>query len=650
MSGGTSALEPNAVAQSVSSTPRWSILLGAGMIVLAALATYHNSFAVPFLLDDRPSIIENPKIQHLWPVWDAFRPLTTSTVGGRPIVNFSFALNYAFGSLAVWGYHALNLAIHVFAGLTLFGIVRRTLIRPSLRERFGASAVWLALAVAVLWTVHPLQTEAVTYISERAESLMGLFYLMTLYWFIRGAEPQRDGPWFVLSVMTCLLGMATKEVMVTAPLMVLLYDRTFVSGSFREAWTRHSRLYVGLASTWLLLGYEMIGLRYRAVGYGYGVPWWAYALTECRAVTHYLRLALWPQPLVFDYGAYVNTWHVADVASSMAMLALLVVAVLLALKWRPIPGFLGAWFFVILAPASSVIPVASQPVAEHRMYLPLAAVVAVGVMGINALLGRRGGAAFLALAVGLGFLTIRRNEDYRTELSIWNDTVAKRPGNVRARSNLGLVLFRAGKVPEAIDQYEQAVAMDPHWAIAHNDLGNALRRVGRVDEAIAQYQQALQIEPDFFEAHYDLAATWKQAGRLDEAIQQYRQAVKVRPDVAMARNNLGNALLQAGKVQEAIGQFEQALRIAPAYCEAHNNLGNAFLQSGNLTEAASQYRQALEIQPDDMPAHYNLGMVLAHQGKVAEAIPHLERALELAPNREDIRRSLDEVRRAGGKD
>ena len=414
-------------------------------------------------------------------------------------------------------------------------------------------------------------------------------------------------------------------------------------------WTRHRRLYLGLAGTWVLLGYLMLGLHYRAIGYGLGIPWWAYALTECRAVAHYLRLALWPHPLVFDYGvANIIIWHIADVASSASMLALLVAGVLLALKRRPFLGFVGAWFFVILAPASSVVPVASQPMAEHRMYLPLAAVVAFGVMGINALLGRRSGAVFLALAVGLGFLTIRRNEDYRTELSIWNDTLAKCPGNVRAR--LGLVLLRAGKVQEAIDQYEQVLAVNPHWSSAHNDLANALRRAGRVDEAIAHYNQALQIEPHLFEAHYGLAATWKQAGRLDEAIQQYRQAVEIRPDFAMARNDLGNTLLQTGKIQDAIGQFEQALRIDPACLEAHNNLGNSLVQAGDLTEAARQYRQALEIQPNYMLAHYNLGMLLAQQGKIDEAILHLERAHELAPDREDIRHSLDEVRRVGRKD
>ncbi len=284
MSGGTPALKPPNTSTTGSSSPQWDIILGGCLIVFAALVAYHNCFAGPFIFDDVASVTENLRIRHLWPIWDALTPSANSMVGGRPMVSFSLALNYALGGLAVGGYHALNLVIHILAGLTLYGVIRRTLLQPALREQFGSASGRLALAVAVLWTVHPLQTEAVTYVSQRCESLMGLFYLLTLYCFIRGADSPRSGEWFTLSVVTCLLGMASKEVMVTAPAMVLLYDRIFVSGSFREAWTRHLRLYLGLAGTWLLLVYLMTGLHYRAVGFGLGIPWWAYALTESRAV------------------------------------------------------------------------------------------------------------------------------------------------------------------------------------------------------------------------------------------------------------------------------------------------------------------------------------------------------------------------------
>ena len=266
-------------------------------IVLAALVAYYNSFSGPFIYDDVVSITENPTIRHLWPVGRVLSPPAHLPVTGRPLLNLSLALNYALSGNAVWSYHALNLLIHILAGLTLFGLVRRTLLRqgnggqalqqPVLSKQFGEASMPLAFAVALLWVVHPLQTECVTYVTQRAESLMGLLYLLTLYCFVRGAEsartlnaerrtPNAESPttnyelptterrrlsdyssslWMLASVGACLLGMASKEVMVSAPLMVLLYDRTFVAGSFRAAWQNHWRLYLGLAVSWLLLGF-----------------------------------------------------------------------------------------------------------------------------------------------------------------------------------------------------------------------------------------------------------------------------------------------------------------------------------------------------------------------------------------------------------
>ena len=182
------------------------------LVIVAGLLAYHNSFTGPFIFDDTFSIKENPTIRHLWPIWQSLSPPHRGglAVEGRPVINLSVAINYALGGYAVWGYHAFNLMVHILAGLTLFGLVRRTLVQPRLRERFGSVANELALATAVLWVVHPLQTESVTYIIQRAESIMGLFYLLTLYCFVRGVESRRRGLWSGLSVTACALGMASK--------------------------------------------------------------------------------------------------------------------------------------------------------------------------------------------------------------------------------------------------------------------------------------------------------------------------------------------------------------------------------------------------------------------------------------------------------
>ena len=176
----------------------WSGLACGVILAAGAIAVYRGSFSVPLIFDDQSSITDNPTIRHLWPIGRVFFPPNDAVVGGRPLLNFSYALNYAFGGTNVFGYHLVNLLIHVLAGCTPFGLVRRTPQRPAFAERFGSSSTLLALAVSALWTWHPVLTESVTYLSERAESLMGLFYLLTMYCFVRGAtdDARLSRSWF----------------------------------------------------------------------------------------------------------------------------------------------------------------------------------------------------------------------------------------------------------------------------------------------------------------------------------------------------------------------------------------------------------------------------------------------------------------------
>ena len=679
--------------------PDWLRFLAAAILVAGAILVYGRTLSVPLIFDD-DCITDDPSIRH-WST--AFSPSNNSGAAGRPILNLSLAINYAISGTKVWSFHALNLAIHVLAGLTLFGIVRRTLRLCSGQALLGSGgaqaccalvdgrskpatlrsdaapqpdASLIGFSAAFLWTLHPLLTESVTWIIQRTESLMGLFYLLTLYCFIRGAESQEEvrcpstssghSPpdsvacherrpkagveWFALTVVTCLLGMATKEVMVSAPLMVLLYDRTFVAGSFQAAWRRRWVLHAGLASSWVLLAAVMISSQKRGgtVGFGLGVSPWEYALTQCRAVVLYLKLSVWPHPLVFDYGAALvhslaGVWWQAIVVGSLLGLTIW------ALIRRPRSGFLGAWFFAILAPSSSVVPLVTQTVAEHRMYLPLAAVMTLAAIGIHAAVKRRSMAVVAMLALGLGLLTARRNEDYCSELTIWNDAVAKLPDNDRAHNNLGVVLSRMpGRLSDAIAQYREALRLNPDFAEAHHNLGLAWAQLpGRLDDAIAQYEAALRLKPDYAEAHDNLGLAWSQLpGRLDDAIAQYEAALRLKPDFAEAHNNLGLAWAQLpGRLDDAIAQYEAALRLKPDFAEAHNNLGIAWSQlPGRLDDAIAQYEAALRLKPDFVEAHFNLGIACSKTpGRLDDAVAQFEETLRLKPDSADAHNSLGVV-------
>jgi tetratricopeptide (TPR) repeat protein len=628
-----------------ASSPRTAIALAGACIVLAALAAYRNSLPVPFLFDDTSMIVENPTIRHLSDIGRVLVPPNSgSGVTGRPLINFSLAVNYALGGMAVEGYHATNLGVHILAGLVLFGLVRRTLLFPVM-ARFSGDALPLAFAIALIWTLHPLLTESVTCVAQRTELFLGLFYLLTLYCFVRGAQSASPVAWNALAVASCALGMASKEVMVTAPLMVLLYDRTFVAGTFGEAWARRSRLYVALAGTWILLGYLVAhagGSRGTSAGFGLGVTWWAYALKQCEALVRYLGLSVWPHPLILDYGNSVTT-DPLQVWPQALLLIVLAVGTLVALWRRPVIGFLGAWFFVILAPSSSVVPLVTQTIAEHRMYLPLAAIVGAAVGGFYLLAGPRVLPAFLALAIGLGVLTARRNDDFRSDLSIWSDTVAHCPDNARSRVNLGNALKKAGKTQAAISEYAKALQLKGDYPEAWNDVGAAFIDLGRPAEAVAICKTALVLRPDFAEAHNNLATALAKTGQTGPAIEHFEDALRLKPDFAEAHSNLGSALLQTRRLPEAIHEYQEALRTGADDARVHNNLGIALLMSSRVDEAAQQFKIAIRLDPAFADPHYNLATALANTGLFEDAVAECETALRLKPDFAAAQEGLDRL-------
>lgn len=600
-----------------AASPRSSAFAGAVLVAATALA-YARSFSVPFIFDDIPSILENPSIRHLWPPWSALTPppeLNGYPVGGRPLVNLSLALNYAVSGAAPAGYHAFNLLLHVLATLTLFGAVRRTLLVAPAAAHLRAVALPLAFTATALWALHPLHTAAVTYVCQRAELLMALAYLLTLYAFIRSVSSPFAHRWLAVSAIVCLLGMAAKEVMVSAPLMVFLYDRTFVAGDFSNTWRQRRPFYLALASTWLLLALLVIGNQQRGgtAGFDAGVTPWAYALTQVYAIPHYLAHAVWPSALVFDYGIAIVPPSTALIVPAL-VLAILVALTCFALLRRPALGFLGTVFFAILAPTSSVVPVATQTIAEHRMYLALAPLAILAVLGLHRFAGRHALLVGTALAAALGLATTLRHTVYQSELTLWTDTVAHRPENSRAHNNLGIQLFQAGRAAEALSAFDTALRLRPAYPEAHNNLGSALLRLGRPTEAAASFVRALGYQGDYAEAHCNLGLARQQLGQNADALASFSEALRLRPRYAEAHNNLGILLLTSDRTAESVAHFETVLRLKPLYAEAHNSLGVALMRLGRFTDAISHYESALRLNPAYSTARENLTALRARLG------------------------------------
>jgi Flp pilus assembly protein TadD len=669
---------------------------------VAGIVAYANSFQGDFVFDDRPSILESLRIRSLG---SPGRLLLGST---RPLVELTLALNYAIGRLDPWGYHLVNLLIHLAAALLLYGLCRRTLLLQAERTHGvaprhpsppGASAASLAFAVALLWLLHPLQTQSVTYISQRAEAIMGCWALLTLYATCRAATqsgngqvwrvlPLRDpirprraalsassaaggwGPrsaspakpdlypessprrWTLLAVTACALGMLSKPVMVTVPLLALAYDRTFMSGSVRDALRRRRSLYLGLAATWVVLAMVVATMtpeEEATVGFKVrDFTLWEYAATQPGVVWHYFRLALWPHPLTLDYHWPVaRTWP-AILVPALGLGALLVVT-LRAFARRSPAGFLGLWIAGILAPTSSVFPIADL-VFEHRMYLALAGLLGLAVVwgwallqrAVSAPSSRRALAATLVCAVAATYtaLTIRRNEDYRSELSIWQDTVAKQPRSTRARLTYGYALAQRKRYDEATAQFNELLRLKPNDAEALNNLGLTMKEMGRPEEAIRYFRAALRGEPEDALVYNNIGIVHMEQQQREEAIANFSAAVRLQPRFVTARHNLATQLLAKGQYQEALEHYRKAAEFNPFFPDALHGLGAALLHLGRYEEAAAQCERALRLAPDNPQILANLGVARYHQGRLREAVDHLSRALALDPASQEASANL----------
>ena len=575
-----------AAARRAKAGRRKELLSRAAVIILACVLAYANSLSGPFLFDDENSIVGNRSIRD---VGSSLRPPRETPVAGRPLVNLTFALNYAFGGLDVRGYHLVNIAIHVAAALVLFGIVRRTLLVPKLAGRFGTASANIALACALIWVLHPLQTEAVNYLSERTESLMGLFYLLTLYSSIRGSDRGDSRLWRWAAVAACAAGMACKESMVTAPVMVVLYDRVFLFDSFRAAFRARRGFYAGLFASWVVLAALMASTPRTSVGFGAGTSPWVYLLNQAQILARYLWLSVWPRELVLDYGL-PRPLAPGDVIVPGALVAGLIAATAVALRYAPTIGFLGAWFFLTLAPTSSIVPIATEVGAERRMYLPLAGIVALVVVGIWRVASRgpqeseprhRGFVAVAtAVCILLGAGTILRNQEYQSRLTIASTIVERRPHG-RAHFLLGNELIGAGRRDEAMAQFRLSAREYPG---AHFALGTELLGEGRTEEAIAE-------------------------------IEAFLRALPTHPNTVPARDMLGRAYLAQRRFPEAAEQFRYLHEKAPSYRGAGNdilmNLGYALVGSGRLLEAVPVLERAAESNPNDAAVRDLLSRVRA---------------------------------------
>jgi tetratricopeptide (TPR) repeat protein len=513
------------------------------LLAAAALIAYVNCFEAPFVFDDLRLIVDNPRIRTLWPLSE---PLTNTS---RPVVQLSLALNYAISGLNVWSYHLLNVLIHFATACAVMGVMHNVLRRTE-SARVAQNAKPLAFVIALVWMVHPLQTESVTYIIQRGESLAALFCLLTVFCFLRSMEASVARRWRIASVVFCALGVATKPVAVIAPALVLLCDRTLFARSITNALRLRWRYYAVLLVSLAILPVVLAGNKSEwATSAGFGqatVPALQYAAAQPGAILRYLQLVFWPAGFCLDYGSPAEGGFVIVGVETVVILTVFCFSIW-ALRRRSVAGLAALCFFVALAPSSSFIPVADV-LFEHRMYLALAPLLAVVITGAfllaerlipNVATRRRIlGGALAAATITLTTLTLTRNEEYNSEVLLWSRAIEISPLNARAYYNLGTVLLR------------------------HR----------RPDAAAKALTQALEIRRDYPEAYYNLGNAQLIQDHTEAATQSYLRALAITPDDWQAHNNLGVAMLKSDNVRGAAAEFHQTLLLNPNCESAKANL------------------------------------------------------------------------------
>ncbi len=603
------------------------------LVAGAVLAVYANAVTLPFVFDDASTIVDNPTLRSLAASLAGGPP--QSATAGRPLVNLTLAVNRAISGSEPWSYHLVNALIVALCATLLLAVVRRALALPRVPATLRDRASGIALAAALLWGVHPLLSETVDYVTQRTESLMALAYLATLYAGIRAVAG--DAPrWSVAAVLACAAGMASKESMVTAPITLLLLDAVLGTGSVAESLRRRRLLYAGLAATWgLLLVLNLAGPRFRSAGFSSGVSPWTYLLNQAPMLLRYLRLAVAPTGLVLDYGVpkpltLAQVWPAAT--------AVLAILAGVAVAWRrwPLVGMAGTIFFLLLAPTSSLVPIATEVGAERRMFLPLAVLVVTIVAAATWALQRAaaqrasriGPGAVAVAAVVLGGLTLQRNTEYATGTTIWQ-TVIDRREHGRAHYNLGIELRRIGRRADAIAAFERSVVDTPE---AHYALGFERQADQQYDRAAEHYRSYIRLRPmdaNVLRAYHQLGRTLMSQERFDDALAAFREVLARQPDNLDALGGTADSLLALQRWPEAITTYERYLTLNPGNTAARFNLGLALFEVDRFADSAAAFQAVLAQDPSNVGAYVNLANAVGSMGRYGDAVRALQRAAEL---------------------
>ncbi len=610
---------------------RWLIL------ILLGLAVYGQTFGFNFVFDDFNFIVNNPYIKrfdHVHYIWKVF-PKT------RTLGFYSFALNYHLNQLHPLGYHIFNFGVHLLAtGLVwaLAAVLFRIAGGAALNKE-------LPFAIALLFLVHPGQTQAVTYIAQRFESMATVFYLATVYCYLCARISVSNIHRMLLSVCSAgfaILGILTKEVVATVPLMLVAAEFILLNRQpFKFKKLRPWQLYlliVGLGSLFVILFIRLVRTDFLTVYFHFLAPSSShdgdiitggnYVLTQMRVFLTFMRLLILPvnQNVDYDYPLSTGLLHPPLTLAGLCLIGFIVFLIFRLRKEQPLVAFGLAWilitFSINTAPRTHVI-------FEHKLYLisfgfflSAVCVLANIIKNRNILSG-----FLIVLIMVLSLASYKRNQVWQNQLTLWSDVIQKSPYKARPYNSLAVAYDQQGDLSDALINFNKAIAIRPFYEHAYNGRGNVYSEQGNSPQALSDYNRAIAIKPDYADAYYNRGIFYEKHGELTQALSDYNKAIALNPDYPEAYFNRGNIYKEENNFIRALSDYNKAIEDNPDYEKALMNRGNIYSMEGDFTKAISDYNEAIGISPDYAEAYYNRAVTyyqLKEYGRAWEDVHEVE--------------------------
>ncbi|MFZ4544635.1 MAG: tetratricopeptide repeat protein [Saprospiraceae bacterium] len=654
------------------SLPVW---LGLLLVLVIGSIIYSNSFSCGFHLDDPTWIVNNNKIRNLSDLSAAWREDQS-----RFFSYYTFAINYHYGELNVWGYHLVNLLIHLANSILVYWLSTLILSTPILNEsEVSKHKKGIAIFAALLFVSHPLATQSVTYIVQRMASLAALFYLLSIALYVKARLSKSNHLMRYLlfggAAISTVLAIFSKENAYTIPFAVVLSEICFFQKKINLSFFKNYKIIVVIAALLGFIGYIINRFSFsilKPIPRDYAndfqiVTVQNYLLTQFSVIVKYIQLLVLPinQNLDYDYPLSNSIFEAKTFGSLVILLAILIFGIY-KFNQNRLLSFGILWFFLTLSIESSIIPI-SDVIFEHRTYLPSFGFFLIASAAFFRLIYSKNQNFALLFAtfiiVTFSYLTYQRNLVWQNETTLWSDVVLKSPNKARGHFNLGVALndnknykqavqsytkainlkpfhdqafsnrgiiyMDEGKNAEAMADFNKAISLDPKRERVYVNRGKLLFNLKQNEASLLDFNKAIELNPKMAEAYYNRAIIFGEQGKYEEARADYTEAIKLNPKNEEAYNNRGNVFVKEKRYQEALQDFSKAIELNPKYVQAYNNRSNVYINQKMYREGIPDLLKAIEIKPDLAIAYANLGMTEYKLGEMDKACKDLKKAIEL---------------------